>query len=249
MAKNTKRILKKKQIKSRQNKKLKNTIKKAGANIPDVYTITDHNCEVGFFASVDPNHMLGSVVKLVDIPDRPEFPTKCNLCSVLVIKMKEDDGLKHLLNQPSRQGEVLGNNNSHNNHYKNKYLKSFARGFDNLSNNNKKTWAGLRNLHYNLGPEGEKKISELAWKTPNILPLSDIASQLPYTATLPAGLLTLAEVTHNRNGRPWGYDRNKGKKDKLGDDESIPVIETCGVILMDNSENILTFPNLKLKSK
>ena len=70
-------------------------------------------------------------------------------CCVFLKKMI-NDGFDHLLNQPSRQGLVLGNNSTHNIHYKNKYLKSFARGFDKLSNKNKEFWEDLRNHHYKL---------------------------------------------------------------------------------------------------
>lgn len=217
--KKSKRI-KYKRIKSHKNKKHKG----------GMYTIGD-KCEIHFYASVDPNHMNGSTVKLTN---GDPFPTKCNLCSVLVIKMLEE-GFESLLNQESRQNGNLTDTES----YKEEYLKKFNNSLtykqNTLTNEEKTEWEKLKDDHLYDG-----KITELAWKNPNNVQGVEIDL---YTAALPSGYTTLEEVDSKRKGR-WGYVQRQ----KSGNPEGIPVIETCGVILIDKDDKILTFPNLKFMS-
>lgn len=184
-------------------------------------TYTAPKDDVHFFAAVDPNHMYGSSVTL---KNGKKFFTQFNLCSTLVIRVPNFD---QLLKQKNRAKHIG---------YKPKYLAKFGKSLKRVKHS-KRRWVNMKKSHLKSG-----QLPELAWKNPKPLHKSE-AQQITYTASYPAGLIDLAQATEQRTGRPWRFGKNR--HNKRG---TFPVIETCGVILMDKRARILTFPNFKFAS-
>jgi len=188
---------------------------------------------INFELEVDLNHILGSSIKKID---GTKFRTEYNLCSTLII-----DVVNKWVNSDSRQSELRKNNidTSKSNKYESKFMDSVSK----LSDDRQLKWNNyLKESLIN------NKFPELAWNTPM---WTDKYTNIKYTSSLPAGLISIHEATLQRKGRPWNFERNRHKSEKLPIPPNglYPVIETCGVIIRDAfTGDILTFPNIKFTS-
>jgi len=201
---------------------------------------------VRFYAAVDPNHIYGSTVKL---EDGTRFVTEFNLCSTLVISV---DNIDHFTTPIPR---LIGYKHA----YEEKFKKSLKYKWENmLLTKPEIEWERIAEQHRR---RRDKLLPELAWKMPQKIPATN-AKSISYTASYPAGYITLEDATAARGVRPWRYVDNKKKKmeaiaageskSSAADESkgSYPVIETCGVMLIDErgtggGTRILTYPNIK----
>lgn len=186
--------------------------------------------KIEFKMQVDPNHFLGSSIKKTD---GTKFRTGCNLCSTLIIYVENKLVTEFSLQTESRIGNI---DTSKSEKYKSKFSKSVSK----LGDDEKILWNSYVNRSLING-----KFPELAWNTPM---WTDKYTDIKYTSSFTAGLIDIEQATLQRNGRPWGYERNKVTAESLPipSEGLFPVIETCGVMIIDiNTGEILTFPNIK----
>lgn len=175
----------------------------------------------------DPNHALGSSCH--------GRRTGFHFCTCVVLEFDDIQPVVNALkkgdNLSFEGGSFTKTQVKTDEKYGQKYLKAFK-----ALQSDKEYWEGVYAEHGNV---------ELAYKNPQIV--TD-ATKIKYTASYPAGLITLDEATEQRT-RPWSCWRNKAKHDSLPEENSLPnLYETCGV-LIKGPKNILVFDSIKFCSK
>lgn len=183
--------------------------------------------QIEFKLHVDPNHCLGSTIKLTN---KDVIPTLYNLCSTLVIHV-ENRWMDEEYPRRDERSPLI--NTAKSETYKQKYEEAFT----NVAK--PKRWTE----YYNISQiDGE--CPELAWAFPSWVD----PGRIKYTSSLTAGLVDLTTVDTNRQrGKGWSFLKNKQNFEKAVSTATYPVIETCGVVVL-NKNKVLTFPSLKFAS-